>query len=97
MMFDDDSEDLRAVRLGIDAEFFLKSPIGQYVATKAQHEIDEATKDLIKARPDDANANTSIRNRIYVAREALSWILQAAADGQAAHIRIREQEAQQNY
>lgn len=97
MIIDDDSEDLKLVRLGIDAESFLKSAIGKYVATKAQHETDEATKDLIKARPDDANANTAIRNRIYVAREALNWIVQAAAEGRAAHDRIREQEASQDY
>jgi hypothetical protein len=94
MIFDDDSEDLKLVRLGIDAESFLNSPLGIHLATKAQGEIEEATQALIKAKPSDIESNTALRNRIYVANQAMTWIVQAAAEGRAAHDRIREQEAQ---
>jgi hypothetical protein len=94
MIFDDDSEDLKLVRLGIDAESFLNSPLGIHLATKAQDEIEEATQALIRAKPSDIESNTALRNRIYVANQAMTWIVQAAAEGRAAHDRIREQEAQ---
>lgn len=93
MIIDDDSEDLKLVRLGIDAESFLKSTLGIHLATKAQDEIDEATQALIKAKPSDIETNTALRNRIYVASQVMTWIVQAAAEGRAAHDRIREQEA----
>lgn len=94
MMIDDDSEDLKLVRLGIDAESFLGSTLGKHIATKAQDEIDEATQKLIATSPSDVENNTKLRNRIYVASQAITWILQAASEGKAAHDRIREQEAQ---
>lgn len=93
-MIDDDNEDLRLARLGIDAEAFLGSALGKHIATQAQSEIDEATAELIKANPSDVEANTKLRNRIYVAGQALKWIFQAAQEGRAATDRIREQEAQ---
>ena len=96
MNIDDDSEDLKLVRLGIDAESFLKSTLGIHLATKAQDEIDEATQALIKAKPSDIETNTALRNRIYVASQVMTWIVQAAAEGRAAHDRIREQEALEN-
>lgn len=94
MMIDDDNEDLKLVRLGIDAESFLSSPLGIHLATKAQDEIDDATQALIKAKPSDIESNTALRNRIYVASQVMTWIVQAAAEGRAAHDRIREQDAQ---
>lgn len=93
-MIDDDNEDLRLARLGIDAEAFLGSALGKHIATQAQCEIDEATAELIKANPSDVEANTKLRNRIYVAGQALKWIVQAAQEGRAATDRIREQETQ---
>ena len=94
MMIDDDNEDLRLIRLGIDAESFLSSTLGIHLATKAQDEIDEATQALIKAKPSDIELNTALRNRIYVANQAILWMRQAASEGRSAHDRIREQEAQ---
>lgn len=96
MMFNDDNDDLRMVRLGIDAEAFLTSALGKHLTAKAQSEIDAATQMLIATSPSDIDGNTALRNRIYVASQAIIWIRQAAAEGRAAHGRILEQEAQ-NY
>ena len=94
MIIDDDNEDLKAVRLGIEAEIFMASPLGKHLATRAQEEIDDATNHLIKANPSDIEANTRLRNRIYVAAESIKWIQQTALEGRTAHERIKEQEAQ---
>lgn len=93
-MIDEDAEDLRIVRLGIDAESFLASPLGIHLATQARDEIDQATKELVAANPSDVEANTKLRNRIYVASQAIIWIREAAQAGKSAHERIKAQEAQ---
>ena len=84
-----DEDLLSEARMGIDAESFLRSSLGQFLTKKAEAEIEAATAELIAADPDDLNANTVLRNQINVARMFLTWLLEGINIGRAAHEKLR--------
>jgi hypothetical protein len=86
------SDLLRAARLGIEVEAFLRTPVGKYLHSKALSEIEAATELLIEAQPDDERKNREIRNQIHVARMFLVWMSEAINVGEAAHEQIKMDE-----
>jgi len=79
-------------RLGIDAETFIRTPLGRFLEGKARAEEADALIALVDADPEDAKANRELRNQIHVARMFLSWINDAIEAGQQAHRQLQEME-----
>ncbi len=79
-------------RLGIDAETFIRTPLGRFLEGKARTEEAAALAELVDADPEDAKANRELRNRIHVARMFLTWIGDAIEAGQQAHRQLQEME-----
>lgn len=88
----DDDEFLSIARMGVDAETFLRTPLGQFLEKKARREEAEAVAGLVDAAPDDVKANTELRNQIHVARMFLNWMHDAIEAGRAAHDQLRDME-----
>ena len=87
-----DDELLSMARMGIDAESFMRTPLGKFLLKKADDEIAAATEELIDAAPDDVKVATEIRNRIHVARMFKVWMSDAITIGHSAHDQLRELE-----
>ncbi len=87
-----DDELLSMARMGIDAESFMRTPLGQFLIKKASNEIAAATEELIEADPSDIKVNTEIRNRIHVARMFIVWLGDSIAAGRSAHEQLKELE-----
>lgn len=79
-------------RLGIDAETFIRTPLGRFLEGKARAEEADALIALVDADPEDAKINRELRNQIHVARMFLSWINDAIEAGQQAHRQLQEME-----
>lgn len=90
MIHDPDDELLSLAKMGIDAEAFLRTKLGQFILDKASREITETTQELIAADPDDIKLNRDLRNRIHVANMVRSWLSDAVALGRAAHDQLIE-------
>lgn len=89
----DEDEFVKIARLGIDAETFMATPLGKFLASKADAEMRAATEALIGADPADVKANTELRNQIHVSRMFLTWIDDSINAGRAAHHQLREMES----
>lgn len=88
-MTDESDELLDIARMGLDAEAFMRTPLGKFLEGKAKQEEADAMAALIDADPDDVKANTLYRNRIHVARMFLTWMGDSIAAGHAAHDQLR--------
>ena len=84
-----DDELLSLARLGVDAESFMGTKLGKFLAMKAASEIEAATAELIAADPDDLKANTVLRNQINVAGMFLTWMNESISIGRAAHEQLK--------
>lgn len=89
-MSEDADHFVQIARMGIDAETFMRSPIGRFVEGKARAEEAAAMDALVEADPDDAKANRELRNQIHVARMFLVWMTDAINAGRAAHAQLQE-------
>ena len=80
-----DDELLSMARMGIDAESFMRTPLGKFLLKKAIEE-------LIDVDPTDVKEATAIRNRIHVARMFKVWMSDAITIGHSAHDQLKELE-----
>ncbi len=74
----------KAVQIGDKARAFLSSELGQYVADRAQAEIDDALEKLANVDPTDSNAVRQHQNDLHRAESALMWLAEAIQNGDAA-------------
>lgn len=89
-MSNDADQFIAIARTGIDAEVFMRSPLGRFLEGKARAEEADALEALVNADPDDAKANRELRNQIHVARMFLIWMADAINAGRAAHEQLQE-------
>lgn len=87
-----DDELLSMARMGIDAESFMRTPLGKFLSKKADDEIAAATEELIETEPSEIKTATEIRNRIHVARMFIVWLRDAITIGHSAHDQLKELE-----
>ena len=85
---------LESAKLGIEAEAFVRSSLGQYMLERADMEIEYATVELIAADPEDGKVNRDIRSKIAVASSIKEWIVEAIESGQVAIIQINDNDAE---
>jgi len=91
-MIDEEDELLQIAKLGIEAEAFVRSPLGKYLMLKANAEISAAMDDLVSADPADVKLNTEIRVHIHTAKMFIIWVNEAANIGRQAHNQLRSLE-----
>lgn len=70
-----------AVELGLDAELFLKSPVGLYLLRKAEEERTDALADLVDVAPNDTEAIRALQSQIKRADSLLFWLSDAIQAG----------------
>jgi len=80
------------VGLGIDAEAFLKSPVGQHIRQQAMDEVDEAFAEFRDVDPEDPKAIRAIQFKALVAGKALSWLVDMVSAGSQAGRVLRDME-----
>jgi len=81
---------LSIARMGVDAEAFVRTPLGKFLVSKADREIAAATDELVAADPEDVKKNRDLRNRIHVANMFVTWLRDAIEIGRAAHDQLSE-------
>ena len=72
---------LAEVELGMEAEQFLNSTIGQYVVGCAEKEREIVSELLLQANPDDAMEIRGLQFRAAVALKAVGWLTSVMQDG----------------
>lgn len=83
---------LSIARMGVDAESFLRTPLGRFIVAKAAREEAEAIRELIDCAPNDFARNRDLRNTIHVSRMVVGWLTDAVNIGHAAHEQLQEYE-----
>lgn len=79
-----------AIALGFSAEDFLATPLGKFIADKAETERSAAIEELITCDPFEAETVTQLQNRVKVADAAMQWLADAVILGQQAQERFRQ-------
>lgn len=80
------------VGLGIEAEAFLKSPVGKYVKSRAMEEIDEAFDEFKDVDPNDPEAVRKIQFKALVAGKAVTWLVDLVDAGEQAGRVLKDME-----
>lgn len=91
-MMNEPDELLALAQMGMDAETFLRTPLGRFLVDKARREEADAMEELVGCDPEDAKTNRELRNRIHVSRMVVSWLNDAVNIGHAAHDQLKEYE-----
>ena len=80
------------VRLGIAAEDFAKSALGQFVAERAEQERAHALEQLAQADPFNAHTIAKLQNRVRAVEAAMRWLGEAIIAGRQAAERLAQLE-----
>lgn len=80
---------LAEARIGIEAESFEMSPIGQYVFGRCDIEIMEAQEKLCEADPENPKLIRRLQNDIWVAKRLKTYFSEAIHNGREAERNIR--------
>jgi hypothetical protein len=92
----DSNELLDLAKMGMDAEVFMRSPLGKFLTKKAEREKATALDSLVDTDPADVKGNTEFRNQIHVVNMFLTWVREAVMVGKSATDQLREEEDQGN-
>lgn len=90
MAEDTDTGTFRIARLGIEVEAWFRTKVGLYVLERAEREVEEAFSDWLDTPPEDQTPE--LHRRANAARDAVAWLNDAIADGEAAHRDLQEEE-----
>lgn len=77
--------------LGRDADEFLKSDIGRYLAGRCEEEVATAQEQLAVVSPWRRNRIRQLQNQIWRANSVRSWLIELVSAGQQAEIQLDEQ------
>lgn len=81
------------VTLGIEAEAFMKSPVGLHVKAQAMADIDEAFDEFKTVDPEDSKAVRAIQMKALVAGTAVTWLIGLIESGEQAGRVLRDMES----
>ena len=85
---------LDAARLGIEAEAFKNSNLGQFLLRRAEEEAEHLLQELVNLKPNDIEGNTDIRNQLHVIAMFKTFLDEVESSGKVATQQIREAEQQ---
>jgi hypothetical protein len=84
---------LAKVELGLDAQAFMRTKLGQYLIGRANEIVEEAVEKLKEADPDDTKAIRDLQNTIRLNESFMYWLADAVTQGQSAEeLLIQQQE-----
>lgn len=83
---------LTEARIGIEAEQFLRTSVGQYLIGRAELEEREALESLGEVDPENAKAVREAQFRLQVARAVPRWLSDAIQSGRIAQTVIEAEE-----
>lgn len=72
------------VKFGIEVENFLLTPVGRYLNSRAEEEIESAVEELKRVNPRDEMGIRDIQTRIQVCERVLYWLGDAIREGRMA-------------
>lgn len=72
------------VALGIDAERFFETPVGRWIALRADEERIDALADLVDVAPNEPEAIRALQSTIKRAESVRVWIAEAIEAGKNA-------------
>lgn len=85
-------EAMAQVALGIDAEAFVLSPLGKYLAARSESERSQAMERLKDVAPDDDQMIRALQFRIRVAEAIPKWLAECIQAGHNAEFLLREEQ-----
>lgn len=84
------TDTFRIARLGIEVEAWFRTKVGMYVLERAEREVEEAFSQWLDTSPEKQDAG--LHRKANAARDAVSWLNDAIADGEAAHRDLQEED-----
>lgn len=95
-MSEQENRDLQQIRnqiaFGMDVKAFMAGPIGQYLAGRANHDVDVALDAMRTVDPEDPEAIRKLQNDIKCAENFLLWMGEAVTEGENAERAFIEQD-----
>ncbi len=85
---------MQLIRLGVEAEAFMGSELGEYLKDRAELHKLQHMQLLYEASPEDKKANVINRIEISAADKFIEWMNEAVNSGRTAHMQLRASEAQ---
>ena len=82
-------------RLGIEAEAFLATPVGQYLQQRVREEVAEALMELKTITPNDTSRIIELQNNIWRAESFNAWFGELITSGWEAEKEIRSMEGRE--
>lgn len=79
-------------RLGIEAESFERSHVGEYINLRIETDLDKFQQELIDTDPHDVEKCVDIRNHILVRKLFTLWIKEAISSGLNAHQELKDED-----
>ena len=83
---------LETAQLGVEAESFKSSRLGQYMVERAKGEIIDASELLCTVEPEDVRQIMHLQNQVYRANSFISWLNQLIEDGNFVIQEMRDEE-----
>lgn len=92
-----DREDVtvHAAMMGTDAEAFLASHTGKYLASESQRIVDDCATKLLEVDPENVSEIRRLQFEAAVAVRALQWVTDLVAIGRDA-LQLLQEESQRN-
>lgn len=79
------------ISLGLDAEAFLRSKLGEHLTERAISSAMSAMDELKTVDPDDTKRVRALQNEIYRAESVQCWIAEAIEAGRRAEIDLQQE------
>jgi len=93
----DASQAFEDVRIGVQADDFINSSLGQAIAAKAQkEEIDAAHALIYKADPNNPAEIMQLQMQARIAQSSIRWLVGLIENGQISEQYIKELEGSTN-
>ncbi len=85
---------LTEVKLGIEAEYFLRSDLGKYIIKKVNEERENAIEELVKTYPkrEGIEKIIELQNAVYRADSLQTWLAEAIQNGFYAEEQLKIQD-----
>ena len=79
-------------KLGIEADSFVSSSVGQYLVGRAEQEANLALEKMKTADPTDAKVIREIQNELNLPDRVVKWLTDVIAEGHACEFQLRAME-----
>ena len=82
---------MESAAIGEAAKMFLRSDLGQHIASRAADEVEEAIAKLVDHDPNDAKGIAALQSTINVAKQSIIYLTEAIAEGDNSMRQLHEE------